>query len=148
MSDDPKDYDVPDPYAVKLDEAQEILSEIQSILWYDDAGRLAVDKEWTSDTLEKIANAVKALGPKPRKMVPLRWIKYTVSLLLPEDSEAVPPKRLAEYLLLGEMHGENGIHDASFAISAQLNHSRVVTEDEARTLLAQLGYAKDHFEKE
>lgn len=149
MSDDPKEYEAPDPYLLKLDEAQDILNEIQSILWYDDEGKIAADKEWTSDTLEKIANALKSLEPKQREMVPMRWVKYTVSLVVPADSGAVTPRKLAEYLLVSELHRERGeASNGAYALHARKDRDHPISAVELSTLLVRLGYDKDHFEKE
>lgn len=149
MTTETKEYDVPDPYAVNADTAQDVLSELQSILWYDSQGKLTVDKEWTSETLEKLVTALKPIAPTPRKMVPMRLAVFSVSVMTPVDDGGVSPKKLSELLMLSEMQRQKGMpQDQGYAIHARLDQDSPISEDVTRQMLVKLGYEKDHFDKE
>lgn len=146
MSTDYDEYNMLDPYEVDVESAQEILIEIQSILWRDDDGKTVIDKEWTNVTLEKIARALKPFEPTKRTMTPMRVVKFTVSVITPAD-DIVNASDLGELLIMSGLRKKQSVKD-DYVAFARLDSDHPITEDETRVLLPQLGYAKNYFDKE
>lgn len=132
-----------DPWHASEDDVREVVDAIQRILWHTEDLTPTLDKEWGSDTLLKIAEAMDAFKPKETPVPgPIRLTTATIRLLTSADERVETAKDIAGYIALDGQDAH-----VKYALDVRVE-SRVLLPREVKPQLARMGYSETHLDEE
>lgn len=143
---------IPDPYETPPDTALDILERIQTALWYEKDGVTPrKDQDWTSETLERIVEAMAPLAPRTESWTASPKRLTTVQLTILTPASAVAPltqREIGEILINSRMHEVQQLPPNREYALGMSQRTELLSPEAASNLLKGLGYLVDHFERE